>query len=176
MENYKNHLSFRNKLYRFLFRCVFAVARIFPGKSGNLLSIFILRIFGAQIGKGCIVYPSATIWSPKNLILGNYCVIGPKANIYSVDKVVLGNGVQISQEANLVTASHNYTSKSHELITGPIIIGNNSWVAQKASVLMNVTVGSNCVIAFGSIVTKSVDSNWVLGGIPAKKIKRRILI
>lgn len=175
MENYRNDFSLKNKVYRTIFRIVFGAIRIFPGKTGSKISIVVLRIFGAKVGQGCIVYPSALIWSPKNLIMGDYSVIGPRVDIYNVDVVEIGSRAQISQDVHLVTASHNYNSYTHELITGPICIGEGSWIAQKASVLMNVNVGRYSVVAFGAIVTKSIGDNIVVAGIPAKKIKKREL-
>lgn len=175
MESYKNEFSIRYKIYRFIFRRVFSLVRILPGKTGNGIAILILRIFGAKVGKGCIVYPSASIWSAKNLIMGDYSVIGPRADIYNVDIVEIGNRVQISQEVKLITASHDYNSHSHELITGRICIGEGTWIAQNASVLMNVNIGKYSVVAYGSIVTKSIGDKIVVAGSPAKKIKNREL-
>jgi len=173
MENYRNVLSIRNKFYRYTFSFLFGFLRIFPGKTGNNITIMLLRIFGANLGKGCIVYSSARIWSPKNLTMGDYSVIGPRVDIYNIDIVELGDRVQISQDVRLITASHDFNSRSHELITGPIKIRDGAWIAQGASVLMNVVVGRNTVVAYGSIVTKSIGKSIVVAGIPAKKIKNR---
>ena len=74
---YKNKLSLKNKLYRFTwnfyYNCFF---KPFYGPYFNKYRIFILKLFGAIIGKGCKIKSNVKIWSPQNLILGDYTAIG----------------------------------------------------------------------------------------------------
>ena len=73
------------------------------------IKILILRMFGAQIGKGVIIKNEVRIKAPWNLKIGDYCWIGENVWIDNLDKVFIGNDVCISQGAMLLTGNHDYT-------------------------------------------------------------------
>lgn len=164
--NYKDNLTFKSKFYRGIFYLVWGLLKVRPSKSFNFLGIYLLKIFGAKIGKKSTVYSSVKIWDPRNLIIENNVTVGPNVNLYSVNKIFLRNGCQISQDVNLITASHDFNRKSHDLICKPIDVGENVWIAANASVLMGVKIGRNAVIGFGSVVSKNVSENQIVVGNP----------
>lgn len=135
----------------------------------------LLRKFGAEIGKGGIIYRSARIYAPWDLKIGNWTVIGPRVSIYNKTKVEIGDEVVVSQDVFLCTASHDITSPSLALVAKPITIGSVAWIAAKSIVLPGVTIGEGAVVGAGSVVTKDVDSWTVVGGNPARFIKKRVL-
>lgn len=136
---------------------------------------FVLRCWGAKIGKGSLVHASATIWAPWNLELGQRTCIGPHTIIYSADKIILGNKVAISQYAYLCTASHDFNDPHHRLITAPIRVEDYAWVAAEAYVGMGVTVGEGAVVGARASVYKSVEPWTVVGGNPARFLKKRVI-
>ena len=89
----------------------------------------LLRLFGASIGEGAHPYPSARIWAPWNLTMGEGSCIGDYVECYSVDRVTLEPYATVSQYAFLCTASHDYTVREMPVITAPIRIGCRAWVA-----------------------------------------------
>lgn len=139
------------------------------------LRIAWLKLFGAKLRWNHKIYASATIFAPWNLEISSGSVIGPRVEIYNKAKVTIGTGVTISQDSYLCTASHDITSPISALITKPITIEDNVWVASKAIVLPGVTLHTASVIGAGSVVTKDVDAWTVVGGNPAKFIKKREL-
>ena len=66
-----------------------------------------MKCFGAQIGKDCKVYPSANIWNPKHLRLGDRVIVGDSVDLYNVDSIHIESDVTISQYAFICTASHD---------------------------------------------------------------------
>ena len=120
-------------------------------------------------------YPSVKIWAPWNLKLGTYVAIDDEVNLYCVDKITIGTKVAISREAFICTASHDITQLSRPLITAPITIGDGVWIGARAIILPGVNIGEGAIIAAGSIVTKDVEPWTVVGGNPAKFIKKRII-
>lgn len=176
VEKYKDNLSMTNKLHRFLWNiCCVLFFRIFKGPLFCKWRNFVLRIFGAKIGKGSKVSATADIWAPWNLEIGDYTAIGPSTKIYNPALIRLGDKVTISQYAYLCTASHDITNKLHPLITSPIVVDSFAWVAADAFVGMGVTIGEGAVVGARAAVFKDVDPWTVVGGNPAKFIKKREL-
>lgn len=161
-----------------LLRCAWRVvnATIFRVLVFNKLRIAVLRLFGAKIHWNHIVYPSVTIFAPWNLVFTNGAsVIGPRVEIYNKAKVYIGGQVVISQDAYLCTASHDVSSTTMALVVKPITICDNAWIAAKSVILPGVTVGEASVVGCASVVPKDVAPWTVVGGNPAKFIKKREL-
>lgn len=173
---YKNRLSTKNKMLRVLWGFVYAVLfRPTPNVLFWGWRSFLLRLFGAKVGKHCKIRSSATFWAPWNLEMGDYVAIGQKAHVYNVDKIILRTKVCISQGVYLCTASHDITDENNPLITLPITINPFAWVAADAFVGMGVTIGQGAVVGARAAVFKDVEPWTVVGGNPAKFIKKRII-
>lgn len=141
----------------------------------SALRVWLLRLFGAQIGRGVVVKPSVHVKYPWRLTVGDYCWIGEKVWIDNLDFVTLGNHVCISQEAYLLTGNHNYKSTAFDLITKPIVIEDGAWVGARAIVCPGVTVRSHAVLTVGAVATKDLEAYSVYSGNPAIFIKQRQL-
>lgn len=146
-----------------LFRCL-------PSTLRNVL----LRAFGAKIGKS-LVYPSVKIFAPWNLEIGDFSCIGPRVELYCKDKITIGDSSVISQDSYICAASHDITSPVMATLNKPITIGSNVWIAAKAAVMPGVTIADGTVVAACAVVAKSTESWTVVGGNPAKFIKKREL-
>lgn len=169
--NYKEEKEHR------LLRVLWAVinATLFRVTPTFKLRIAWLKLFGAKLRWNHKIYPSATIFSPWNLLITTGSVIGPRVEIYNKAKVSLGTGVVISQDSYICTASHDVSSPTMTLVIKPIVIEDNVWVAARSIVLPGVTLHTASVIGAGSVVTKDVDAWTVVGGNPAKIVKKREL-
>jgi putative colanic acid biosynthesis acetyltransferase WcaF len=132
-------------------------------------------MFGAKIGKGAVVYSSASIWAPWNLIMGDFASIADNVICYNVDKVSIGSHTTISQYTYLCTASHNIEDLNNALVTAPIFIKSQAWVAAGAYVNMGVTIGEGAVVGARACVFKNVESWTIVGGNPAVVIKQRTI-
>lgn len=152
-----------------LFRCII-------GYQTRYLRNLLLRMFGAKIPLFSMVYPSSTIFAPWNLEVGRHSCIGPGTKIYNKDKITIGNFCVVSQGAYLCTASHDITNPYNPLITAPIVVGDQAWVAADAFVGMGVTIGEGAVVGARAAVFKDVEPWTVVGGNPAKVIKRRVIV
>ncbi len=174
LSNYKEEKPKRIKriLWRFvnktLFRCMFGPLFKYPRNA-------ILKLFGAKIPWCSVVYSSCTIYAPWNLIIGAYACVGPRTELYNKDKIIIGDNSVISQGAFLCTASHDISDKFNKLITRPICIGDDCWVAADAFIGMGVSLGDGCVVGARAAVFKDVNCWTVVGGNPATVIKKREL-
>jgi len=121
----------------------------------------VLRLFGASIGKGVHVYPTAVVWFPKNLIMDDCSCLGPNVDCYNVATVHVGTAAIISQYAHLCTASHDYTKTSRPLVSAPIRIEARAWIASGAFIGPGVIIGENSVILARAVITRNVSANQV---------------
>ena len=135
----------------------------------------LLQWFGMVCGNHIAVCPSVKVWAPWNVTAGRSVAIDDGVNLYSVDKIMIGTKVAISREAFICTASHDITKPNRPLVTAPITICDGVWIGARAIVLPGVTIGEGAVVAAGAVVTKDVEPWTVVGGNPAKFIKKREL-
>jgi putative colanic acid biosynthesis acetyltransferase WcaF len=136
---------------------------------------FLLRAFGAKIGKGLIIKPHVSIKYPWNLVIGNHVWIGEDVWIDNLAKVTIKDNVCISQGCLLLCGNHNYKKTSFDLITGEITFEEGSWAGAKTVICPGVRLGKNSLLTVGSIATSSLEENWIYQGNPAKKLKLRVL-
>jgi len=128
----------------------------------------VLRWFGAKIGNGVIIRPTARFTYPWKIEIGDWSWIGDDVVFYSLDRIVVGDHVVISQKSYLCTGSHDFRMSSFDLKTGVIQIGNGAWIAADCFIGPDVTIGSNTVVGTRSTVLKSLASDKVCWGNPCK--------
>ena len=164
------------KLRRLIWLIVWGLtASWMPYYVSNKWRVWLLAKFGMKHCGKVSVYPSAKVWAPWNVEMGSYVAIDDGVQLYSADRIKIGTKVAISREAFICTASHDITKPNRLLITAPIIICDGVWIGARAIILPGVTIGEGAVVAAGAVVTKDVDPWTVVGGNPAKFIKKREL-
>lgn len=134
---------------------------------------FILRLFGATIGRDVHIYNSATIYYPWELEAGDECAIGEHAFIYNLGRVTIGARATISHRAHLCAGTHDYTKPDFPLLRPPITIGEQAWICAQAFVGPGVTVGEGAIVGAGAVAVDDVEPWMILAGNPARAIKRR---
>lgn len=173
---YVDRIPLRNRVGRLAWGVAWALLfRPFAGRPFRYWRVFVLRCFGAKIGKRCSIYANVRVWAPWNLRLGDYVAVGPGAELYAVDTITVGSMVTISQRAYLCTASHDITRLLKPLIHRPLVIEDYAWVAAEAFVGMGVTVREGAVVGARAVVAKDVPAWTVVAGNPARPIKKRLL-
>lgn len=171
----RRQLSAQNRLGRMLWQLVWTFLYRPTPRFLHPWRCFLLRVFGAKVGKGVHPYPSARIWAPWNLEMDDYSCLGEQVDCYCVDKIRLGPYALVSQYSFLCTGSHDYTDLDLPLVTAPISIGGRAWVTSDVFVGPGVTVGAGSVVLARSSVYKDVEPWVVVAGNPAVKVKRREL-
>ena len=175
-QKYHNSLSRKHQIVRMLWAIVWTLgARWLPRSVGSAWKRLLLRAFGAKLAPTAVIYSSAKVYYPANLVMDDFACLASDVDCYNVAPIHIGKFATISQGAFLCTASHDITSQQHELITAPITISAQSWVGAEAFVGMGVTVGEGAVVGARAAVFKDVEPWTVVGGNPAKFIKKRIL-
>jgi len=119
------------------------------------------------------IYPSALIYYPWNLKIGDDSSIGEWALVYNLGKVSIGARTTISQRVHLCAGTHDYKNPAMPLMKPPIVIGDEVWVCADAFIGPAVTVADRAIVAAASVVVKDVSTGTIVGGNPAKYIKER---
>lgn len=110
-----------------------------------------------------------------DVVIGDYTRIGMHNTI--IGPVCIGSHVNLAQGITVTALNHNFEDKEKRIdeqgiTTKPIIIGDDVWIGANAVILPGVTIGKHCVVAAGAVVTKDVPDNTIVGGVPAKEIKK----
>lgn len=176
ISQYESDFSISNKIGRLLWNsCYWIFFRPFGLNVFIKWRNYVLKSFGAKLGKRSIVHASVKIWAPWNLSLGDYSTLGKHVDCYNQGKITIGANTTISQKSYLCASSHDITDLKHSLLLKPIVIEDQVWVAADAFIGPGVVVGQGAVVGARSAVFKNVEPWTVVGGNPAKEIKKRII-
>ncbi|WP_100610467.1 putative colanic acid biosynthesis acetyltransferase [Confluentibacter lentus] len=134
---------------------------------------FLLRVFGAEIGKRVVIRPTVEITYPWKLIVGDYSWIGDNVILYSLGEIEIGKNTVVSQKSYLCTGSHKYRNKDFAIFSEKITIGNSCWLATDVFVAPGVIIGKNTIVGARSSVFNSLPENKICIGNPAKPIRDR---
>ena len=137
------------------------------------LKIFLLKLYGAKIGKGVIIKPAVNIKYPWRLKIGNDTWIGEKVWIDNLADVEVGDNVNISQGAMLLCGNHDYKKPAFDLIIGNIKLEAGVWIGAKSIVAPGITCKSHSILAVNSVATKDLEEYTIYQGNPAVEVRKR---
>lgn len=133
----------------------------------------LLRLFGAKVGANVHIDPSAKIFIPWNLKIGDWSSVGFDALLYNLGPLTIGQKVTVSQRAHLCGGTHDHRSPTMELIKSPIVVGDGAWVCADAFIGPGVKVGQGAVVGARAVVMKDVEAGAVVAGNPAVNVGKR---
>jgi len=135
----------------------------------------IIEKFGAKLGWDTGFYRTVKIFAPWNLKTGEHVMFGSGVELYNKGMVTIGNNVVVSRDVFFCTASHDVTSPTMDLVVKPITIGDNVWIAAKATILPGVTIGEGAVVGACAVVAKDVPPWSIAVGNPVRVVGKREL-
>ena len=154
----------------YIFKIIFFLSAIpYP----QTFKAFLLRIFGAKVGRRVIIKPRVNIHMPWKLDIGDYVWIGEEAFILNFELVKIGNHVCISQRAFLCGGNHDFKDPAMSYKNGPIVLEDGSWIGAGCFIGPNVTIGADCIITAQSVATQNTTPNSIYKGNPALFLKSR---
>lgn len=161
--------------YEFIQQLVFALPRY---RTMNFLKTIFLKLNGAKIGRGCTFYPRVWIAPGRGLVLGDNVDLALDVLITTGGGVEIGDRSLIGYRAQIISANHEIPKDYGRIfrsghVKAMVTIGKDVWVGGNSMILPGVTIGDGAVVAGGSVVSKDVPPYTIVGGIPAKFIKKR---
>lgn len=128
------------------------------------------QIFG-EFSEGSRLMAPTTVVHGKNVKIGKRVVIMNNSLFTSVGGITIEDDVLVAANAQLI--SNNHDPEEHQILTcKPVVLKRNCWIGAGATILPGVTVGENAIVGAGAVVTKDVEPNTVVGGNPARVIKK----
>jgi putative colanic acid biosynthesis acetyltransferase WcaF len=134
---------------------------------------FLLRLFGATIGKHVLIRPSAIVTYPWKLTVGDNSWIGDEAVIYNLGQIDIGSNVAIAHRVYLCTGHHDIQKVTFDIGAKPIVIEDEVWLPNDVFVGPGVTIGQGAVIGARSSVFKDMPAGMVCFGYPCVPVKKR---
>jgi putative colanic acid biosynthesis acetyltransferase WcaF len=147
-----------------LCKCLFFL-NPFPWPSS--LRVFWLRLFGARVGSNVVIRSGVNISFPWRFVAGDYVWLGEDVFILSLAPVTLGSHVCISQRAFLCTGSHAWKSETFDLLTLPITVEDQVWIAAQAFIGPGTRIGQGSLVGAGTVLMKAIPPNSAAKGNPA---------
>lgn len=137
--------------------------------------VFLLRVFGAQIGANVKIRPTVKITYPWKVIIGDYVWIGDDCILYSLGEIRIGSHVAIAHNVHFNTGGHVYDKKTFDIFAEPVVIEDECWITSDVYVAPGVVIGRGTIVSARSGVLKSLPAGKICVGTPAKPIKDRPL-
>lgn len=147
-------------------------------KWADRLRPVLIRCAGGKIGRKCAWYDPFVIrplGSARNLSLGDKVFINSGVRFGCQSQVVLGDQVRVAANVSFETVGHGLEidpSGKRGTWSKPITVGNSAWIGAGAVILPGVTIGEGAVVAAGSVVHQDVASFTLVGGVPAREIRK----
>lgn len=135
----------------------------------------LLRVFGCKIEGKPFIAPSCRIYAPWLLEIGDHSCLAGRSELYNLGPIKIGRRVTVAQYAYLCNGTHDFADLRLPLVVGEIEIADDAFIGAKTIILPGISIGEMSVIGAGSVVTKDVEPWTVVGGNPAKIIKKRLI-
>ena len=131
------------------------------------------ELVGYELPEGVGLFPPFTTDCGLNLHIGPNVFINAGCRFQDQGGIYIGEGALIGHNTVIATLNHDMDpAKRASLMPAPVHIGRNAWIGSNSTILPGVTIGEGAVVAAGAVVSKDVEPNTVVGGVPAKLIKR----
>jgi len=134
---------------------------------------FLLRLFGAKIGKKVVLRPSVKITYPWKVKIGDYSWIGDDVVLYSLGEIEIGDNTVISQRSYLCTGTHDYKQVNFPIYAKKIVVKNKCWLATDVFVAPGITIEEGTIVGARSSVFRNLPKMKICIGNPAQPIKDR---
>ena len=137
------------------------------------LSELFSKLIGKPVGENFGLFPPFYTDFGKNITIGNQVFINAGCKFQDQGGIIIDDGALIGHGVVLATLDHSIEpEKRQQLQPAPIHIGKRVWIGANAVITKGVTIGDNAIVAAGAVVNKDVPANTIVGGVPARIIRK----
>ncbi|WP_455498748.1 acyltransferase [Coprobacter sp.] len=183
LDEFLKHVKMRNplnteRIHRFMDKMSEEVRHITFELNGAYhtpyeVRVLLSRLLGYEVDSTLRVFPPFYTDFGKNIKIGKEVFINACCHFQDHGGITIGDGCQIGHNVVFATLNHGLASEDRRTTyPAPIVLGRNVWIGSNSTILQGVTIGDNAVVAAGAVVTKDVDPYAIVGGIPAKVIRK----
>lgn len=134
---------------------------------------WLLRRFGASVGRDVLIRPTVSITYPWKVSIGDHSWVGDHVVLYTLGEIEIGANAVVSQFSYLCTGAHDYTRSDFPIFATKIVIEQEAWIAAGVFIAPGVTIGRGAVIGARSSVFEDMPAEMVCSGCPCKPVKSR---
>lgn len=134
---------------------------------------FMYKLAGVKIGKGTSIHMWCNFYNPANISIGEDTILGDHTFLDGRALLTIGNHVAFASSVMIFNSEHQLDDPEFKAVEEPVTIEDYVFVGPRAIILPGVTIGRGAVVAAGAVVTRDVPSMTVVGGVPAKEIRKR---
>jgi maltose O-acetyltransferase len=133
----------------------------------------IWRVFGLRLGQYSTLHTGVRVFDPRQIKIGEGTIVGYATFIDGREPVSIGSHTDIASEVMIYSQEHDLSTLDFVAQGAPVTIGDYVFIGPRAIILPGVSIGDGAVVAAGAVVTKDVEPNSIVGGVPAKLIGER---
>lgn len=163
------------KIKRLLWNITQATLFRFSPRRADNWRAWLLRRFGAKVGRVKLLRSTVRVEVPWNIEIGEGAQIGDRVYLYSLGPIRIGDHTVISQFCHICAGTHDFERTDFPLLRVPITIGSRCWVAAESFVAPGVTIADGVVVGARASVVNDLPAWSVCVGTPAKRIGPRRL-
>lgn len=170
----ETRLKIINRIYNIFLDFELFLLRIIGHIPLHIVRIFFYRLCGIKIGKGSTIHMWAGFYQPENITIGNDTIVGDHVFLDGRARLDIGNHVDIASQVLIYNSQHDIDSEDFHGMSKPVRIEDYTFIGPRAIILPGVTIGKGAVVAAGAVITDDVEPFTVVGGVPAKTIRKRL--
>lgn len=157
---------------------LFESFRSTKGIKGIVIRYILLKTIAKECGDNVSIHPNVFLFNLQNISFGNNISVHPMCYIDGAGTITIKDDVSIAHGSTILSSTHTFSNMDEPIKDQPVelkstSIENNVWIGAKATILYGVSIESGSIVGAGAVVTKSFPENTILGGIPARIIKKR---
>lgn len=156
---------------------LFVLSRSITGKIGRLTRYVLIKNLAERCGENVSISEGAYIYKPERLSLGDNVSIHPMCYIDATGGIKIGNNVSIAHSTTILSTDHTYSDEVIPIKYNPVkeketIISDDVWISCGVRILRGTIIHSRSIVAAGAVVTNDVPSRHIVGGVPARILKK----
>lgn len=162
-----------NRIYSYYLDSLVALLWLLSYIPSHLVRRSLLRLAGVSIGAKSTFHVGCRFYKPKNVRIGKGTIIGDHVTLDGRAPLTIGNHVDIATEVMIFNSHHDVDDPHFSPLEKPVKIEDYVFIGPRAIILPGVTLRKGAIVGAGAVVTKDVSEYTIVGGVPAREIRKR---